>query len=329
MHPRIRRSLLCSYALLAWVCSIGVANAEKPKSPLIKIPVNFGDAMENTPVIFHGKPLLVYNYRNDNPKTKTGDCTKDMYLKIQDLCTGQIVAKFADGYSFANAFVDGNTMHVFASEGTNKDWFKSIYHFVSTDLKTWKRELAIPLEGNEHLFNCSVCRDENGYLMAYESNQPVMFCFRFAQSKDLSQWNKIPGLIFTGEKKEYSACPAIRYFAPYYYVIYTHAAIPGHNGWVSFMARSKDLASWELSPLNPILEACDGEGSNNSDVDLFEWEGNTYVFYATGDQQTWGSVRVAMYPGPMKKFYESCFPKGIPMKKVSARVPTPATKTEK
>ena len=62
--------------------------------------------------------------------------------------------------------------------------------------------------------------------------------------------------------------------------------------------------------MNPILEAGTCEGKNNSDVDLFEWEGRTWFYYATGDQATWGSVRVAMYNGPMKQFYESCFPEG-------------------
>jgi hypothetical protein len=155
--------------------------------------------------------------------------------------------------------------------------------------------------------------------MAYESNVPVAFCFKFARSKDLSKWEKIPGLTFTGEKNEYSACPVLRYFAPYYYVIYLHLAIPGHNGYVPFMARSEDLVAWQLSPMNPILEASQGEGVNNSDVDLFEWEGNTYVFYATGDQQTWGSVRVAMYLGPMQEFFESCFPAGGQLVEVSAK----------
>jgi len=156
--------------------------------------------------------------------------------------------------------------------------------------------------------------------MAYESNLPVGFCFKFARSQDLAKWTKLPGLVFAGvDGKEYSACPVIRYFAPYYYVIYLHAAIAGHNGWVSFLARSTDLTDWELSPLNPILEAGPGEGVNNSDVDLFEWEGNTYLYYATGDQATWGSVRVAMYLGPMKNFYESCFPPGMPTVKVIAK----------
>ena len=95
--------------------------------------------------------------------------------------------------------------------------------------------------------------------------------------------------------------------------------MPGHKGWVSFLARSKDLATWELSPFNPILEAGPGEGVNNSDVDLFEYEGNTYIFYATGDQQTWGTVRMAMFPGPLRAFFTSYFPDGAPTIKVSAR----------
>ena len=293
--------------------------AEKPKSPLIKLPVNFGPNMENTPVIYRGMPLLALNFRDDS-KNKTGDCLKDMYLYIQDLCTGKEVARFGAGHSFVSAFVNGPEMHIFASQGDDKDWFHDIYHFTSTDLKTWKRELAIPRKPGEHLFNSSVCRADQGYLMAYESDKPVKFCFQFARSKDLYKWKKIDGLVFAGvDGKQYRACPVIRYFKPYYYVIYVPHRIPDYNGYIAFMARSTDLATWQLSPLNPILEAGPGEGYNNSDVDLFEWEGNTYVFYATGDQQSWGSVRIAMYPGPMRAFYESYFPKGASTIEVDAR----------
>lgn len=307
-------ALLLAGALLA--CQ---AAENLPKVPLIKLPVNFGSAMENTPVVFNDRPLLLFN-RRDDTKNKTDEYTRSMHLYIQDLATGQELARFGEGHSFVSGFVRGPELNVFASEGSNHDWFQSIYRFWSADLKSWKRELAIPREGDEHLFNCSVCEDGQGYLMAYESNLPVQFCFKFARSKDLARWEKLGGLIFAGvEGKEYSACPVIRFFAPYYYVIYLHAAIPGHRGWVSFLARSTDLASWELSPLNPILEAGPGEGINNSDVDLFEWEGHTYLYYATGDQATWGSVRMAMYPGPMKAFYEACFPAGAKTVRVSAR----------
>jgi hypothetical protein len=318
LYRTTHRTVHLACVLVAWACLFAPAHAEEPKVALIKLPLTLGPGMENTPVIFGGRPLLVMNHRDDTPNSPI-PYTKRMHLMIRDLATGQEIAKFGEGFSFVSAIVNGPEMHVFASQGTDKDWMKSIYHFVSKDLKTWKSELAIPLEGDEHLFNCSVCKDEQGYVMAYESNKPVQFCFKFARSKDLSKWEKIPNLAFTGEKKEYSACPVLRYCAPYHYVIYLHEAIPGHNGWVPFMARSKDLVTWEISPVRPILEASAGEGINNSDIDLFEWEGNTYLFYATGDQQTWSSIRTAMFVGPMQKFFESYFPAGTPSVQVSAK----------
>jgi hypothetical protein len=294
------------------------APAEPARPRLTKLPFAVPKAMENTPVIFQGRPLHVLNYRDDT-KNNTDGYAKSMYLYVVDLCTGNELCRFGEGHSFANAFVNGAELHVFASEGTNRDWFGSLYHFSTRDLKTWKREPAVAKEGDEHLFNASVCRDEKGFLMAYESNRPVQFCFKFARSRDLSQWEKVPGLVFTGVNHEYSACPVLRYIAPYYYVIYLHAPIPGHNGYVSFLARSADLAAWELSPFNPILEAGPGEGINNSDVDLFEWEGKTYLTYATGDQATWGAVRAALYDGPMAEFFTSHFPAGMPTLQADAR----------
>lgn len=299
--------------------SFGSGSAVSPSRPVLtKLPFAFAKAMENTPVVFNGRPLHVLN-RRDDTKNKTDEYVKSMYLYAVDMDTGEEVSRFGEGHSFANAFVNGPELHVFASEGTNRDWFQSLYHFSSRDLKTWTRQPAIMKDGDEHLFNASVCRDDKGFLMAYESNQPVQFCFKFARSADLATWEKVPGLIFTGVNREYSACPVIRYFAPYYYVIYLHGFIPGHHGYVSFLARSKDLADWELSPFNPILEAGSGEGLNNSDVDLFEWEGKTYLTYATGDQATWGAVRIALYDGTMQEFFTRHFPAGAPTVKADAR----------
>jgi hypothetical protein len=296
----------------------GTPDLARPR--LAKLPFAFSNAMENTPVVFNGRPLLILNHRDDT-KNKTDDYTNSMYLYALDLTTGREIARFATGHSFANAFVNGPELNVFASEGTNRDWFQSLYRFWTTNLTEWHRQPAIPQEPGEHLFNASVCRDDHGFLMAYESDRPVQFCFKFARSTDLERWEKLDGLAFTGINREYSACPVLRYFAPYYYVIYLHAAIPGHTGWVSFLARSTNLESWELSPFNPILEAGPGEGVNNSDVDLFEWEGQTYLFYATGDQATWGAARIAQYPGPMPEFFARHFPPGAPTLKLTTRQP--------
>lgn len=272
--------------------------------------------MESTPILFRGKSLLFHSRRVDSPRPDLDQ----MYLFLADESTGQELTRFGARHSLGSAFVDGGHVHVFAAAHSGTDWFHDIDHFWSDDLQVWKQQTAITRAGNEHLLNSSVCRDEQGFLMAYESSLPVSFCFKFARSTDLSHWDKVPGLVFQGQNHEYSACPVIRYIKPYYYVIYLHAAIPGHNGWVSFLARSRDLARWELSPANPILEAGSGEGTNNSDVDLIEIDGKTYVYYATGDQQTWSDLKRAVYPGPMSELLESYFPPGQPTIQADARL---------
>ncbi len=313
-------------AILIFFCihffmSAGLAqNLAKPK--LTKLPFAFSGEgrtpMENTPFVLGNRLLIVANYRPGGAEAKG----KDAYLYIDDLQNGKEVARFGQGHSFVSAFVNGNELNVFALEFTDFGRVMNstgIDRMVSTDLKNWKTSKVILPEGGEHLFNSSVCRDDKGYLMAYESDNPVQFCFKFARSADLSKWEKVPGLVFTGEKHEYSACPLIRYFAPYYYVIYLHAPVKGHNGWISYMARSNDLETWELSPFNPILEATAGEGKNNSDVDILEYEGKTYLYYATGDQETWGTVRVAVFDGSEKAFFESCFPVKAKLTTLSAK----------
>jgi hypothetical protein len=302
------------------------ASSGAAKKELTKQPEVFGkDVGETTPILFQGRHLLV-----QCTLWNGGQPTPDrLEIVISDLATGKEVTRFGKRYGLASAFVEHETLHVFASESTptqgviTKDnWFQNIHHFSSTDLKTWKRELAVARSGDEHLLNSSICRDGEGYLMAYESDKPVQFCFKFARSVDLKTWKKVDGLTFAGVGgKEYSACPVIRYSKPFYYVIYLHAAIPGHKGWVPFMARSKDLAAWELSPNNPVLEAGKGEGVNNSDIDLIEIDGKTYVYYCTGNQETWANVKRAVYPGPMREFFESYFSESASMTRIDARVP--------
>jgi len=310
---------------LFFLVHIGSGFAQEAQKPvMIKLPFAFSQAnrvpMENTPVLFNSRLLMVANFRPSGGavNVKPGDS----YLYIDDLVTGEEILRFGTAHSFASAFVNDSELNVFALDISEPDGVKKlsgINRFVTSDLKNWKIEKVILPEGGEGLYNTSVCRDDKGYLMAYESNKPIQFCFKFARSTDLLHWNKIPGLVFTGVQNEYSACPVIRYFKPYYYVIYLHNKMAGHNGYTSFMGRSKKLMDWELSPFNPILEAEEGEGLNNSDVDILEYKGKTYLYYATGDQETWATIRIAMYDGLMKTFYEKHFPEGVKFEKISAR----------
>lgn len=308
--------------LLAATCCCMVDVAQNVSNKLVKLPFAFSETgrtpMENTPVLFQNKLLLVLDYRPGGFEAKG----EDAYLYVMDLRTGQEVARFGKGHSFVSAFVRGNELHVFALEFSNFGRIiksKGINHFVTSDLKKWDvLPTAISPDSGEKLFNSSVCSDKQGYIMAYETDNPVQFCFKFARSKDLLSWTKIPDIVFTGEKNEYSACPVIRYYEPYYYVIYLHAPTNTYKGYISYLIRSKDLKKWQLSSLNPILKADEGEGINNSDVDLIEYKNKTYLYYATGDQMTWGTIRVALFNGSERKFFESYFPKSSSFSEISA-----------
>ena len=127
------------------------------------------------------------------------------------------------------------------------------------------------------------------------------------------------------------ANPTIRYVAPYYYVIY---GIHRHRGkaadsyeyhrpdsrYFTFVMRSKDLKMWELSPTRyPMIEPESEDGINATDADLFEFLGNTYLFYGAGWQDSRGTIRVKMFPGTMKECLESYFSKAVPGIQFDAR----------
>ena len=330
------RRVAAMMLLVGWVmaCAPAVAQEQAPPAnphavpnpKLVKVPFAFpGWRMENTPVVYQGKPLLLQNVR------EVGTKAKDFYLFVQDLRTGVATEPFGHTFSFISGFVNGDELNVFATENTDDDWTHDIYRFTSTDLKQWRRQLVIERRDGEHLFNASVCKDTDGYVMAFESNRPVQWSFRFARSKDLAHWEDVEGIQFS-DTAEQTACanPCIRYFAPYYYIVYGAWRWKGPGTWyeyrlpetkyVTLVARSKDLATWELSPTKyPMLDPVPGEGINNTDADLFEWEGNTYIYYATGDQQTWGTIRVAMYAGTLHECLEAHFPEGVPMITFDAR----------
>ena len=329
---RLRHVTVIGLFVFGFVCSASAETAP-PNPKLVKLPFAFSafgrKRAENTPVIFKGRPLLVQDHEPPGAEI-TGD---GAYLFIEDLATGQEIARLGPRFCFVSAFVNGDEMNIFGTVNANKEW-RDIYRFWSTDLKTWKQEKVISREGDAQQFNTSVCRDDQGYVMAYESNKPFQWCFRFARSKDLLKWEKVQGLEFV-DMAEQTVCgnPTIRYVAPYYYVIYGIHRDSGQKGpgmhyeyllpetkYVTAVARSKDLATWELSPTRgPMLDPIPGEGINNTDADLFEFQGNTYIYYATGEQTAdWGTIRVATYAGPMKEMLEAYFPTGAPTIKFDA-----------
>ena len=131
------------------------------------------------------------------------------------------------------------------------------------------------------------------------------FTVKFAVSSDLENWTKLPD-VFGADR--YTACPCLRYANGWYYLLYLEHRTPR---WFfeTYLARSKDLQTWELSPANPILTPGLTDGVNASDPDLVEFGGQTWLYYSVGDQLSWTKLKRAVYPGPMAEFFAGKFSK--------------------
>lgn len=260
------------------------------------------DMCEVAPIVWQGRLCLMACVRPASGGTKA-----DYYLRLNDAETGEELTRFAEGYSLAAAHVEEGVFYAYASRFEKENW-NDVTVFKSRNLKDWEQNIAIAQNDNEHLFNSSVCAGREGYIMAYESNDPAYpaFTIKFAHSNDLLQWQKIPDAVFGIDR--YTACPCIRYVNGYYYLLYLEHRTPRWY-FQTYIARSKDLRTWELSGANPVLTP-DGidEGINASDPDVLEFGGKTYLYYAVGDQLTWMNIKRQAYAGSMAAFLEAWFP---------------------
>ncbi len=242
-----------------------------------------------------------------------------------DVKTGDPTPAFAQGYHLGSAFVDGDTAYAF---GVNIWDGEKVEVFWSKDLQHWESKTALDLKG-WGIFNTSVCKGRDGYVMAFEIGRPpeetgVAFTMRFAESKDLREW-KLTGEECVYSKERYTACPAIRFLEGWYYMVYLEA-YPGPT-YNPCIVRSKDLVRWESSPQNPIMHysiedklianpkltsaerdrIAGAVNINNSDVDFCEFDGKTHIVYSWGNQQGIEHLAEAVYPGPESEFLKSFF----------------------
>jgi hypothetical protein len=279
-----------------------------PKRPevLIRKELVKCDMCELSPFIWHGRLCHMECVR-----PARGGQREEHYLLLRDAETGEEISRLAEGYGLASILIHDGVAYVFASRREEDGWH-DVTLFRSEDLRNWTSQVVIRGE-NEQIFNTSVCKGPDGFVMAYESNDPRYppFTIKFARSNDLRRWTKLPRATFGTNR--YTACPCIRYVGGYYYVLYLEHRTPRHV-FQTYITRSRDLEGWEISSANPVLIAADlDEGINASDPEIIEYDGVTYVYYSVGDQLTWMNVKRAVYPGQMREFFEFWYKQpGIP-----------------
>ena len=293
-----------------------------PQAPVItKLGTIDIDLVETTPIVFKGK---VYRYEYVREKYKKNTTGKS-YSHFVDHETGETTPAFAQGYHLGSAAVDGDLAIVTAVDIWDGE---KVEIFVSRDLKTWESWNALNLPGYG-MFNTSLCRDPQGYILMFEVGKPAeiagnRFTARFARSKDLKTWT-LPAPECVYAKNRYTAPHCLRYVYGYYYDFYLESM---NGGYAQSVVRSKDLITWEQTPIHPFLMWSDedrqianpnlseeqrkhiaaSENINNSDFDYCEFEGKLIINYSWGNQRGLEFLAEARYDGTEKEFLAALFP---------------------
>jgi dienelactone hydrolase len=304
-----------------WLSKHGGGPLDVNERPLVrKLGTIDLDLVETTPVVFKDKLYRLEwvrdGYWNNQRKTN--------YFRFVDHETGQTLPGFADGHEFGSAFVDGQSVYVTGTKGRD-----SVNVFASKDLTNWETWPAIA-PGRYGIFNTSVCKGGNEYVLMFEIDKPVeeagrAFTARFAKSPDLRTWKLTPPEC-NYAKDRYTAPHCLRWLDGWFYNFYLEA----HDGYEMRLVRSRDLIKWEPSPLNPILRASaedklianpkingDQRGRianavnlNNSDIDFCQWQGRLVINYSWGNQQGVEHLAEALYDGTESQFLKGWFPQG-------------------
>ena len=319
-----------------------ITNAEMPVTKkLQKLGTVKISAVETTPVVWQGH-FLRFEWMRSSAWDSFHKQRDVGFYRFYDMETEEPVgADFAFDRLFGCCYAENGVMYAHGVRGRKIDHdIKSnaetttnvIDVFWSSDLMNWESKTALVLPEYLRVFNTSVCKGKDGkYVMAIEIAGPheivgPHYKCVFAVSDDLLSWELLPIEDHLFRKDRYTACPAIRYFDGFYYVVYLES-LP-YSRYVPYIVRSADLINWEVSVKNPFMFYDDGDKAvihperftedelnfinnsvncNNSDVDFCEFEGKTYILYSWGNQHGKEFLGLATYDGGLEEFLESYF----------------------
>ena len=281
------------------------------------------DIVETTPIVWKDK---LYRFEWFRKRVNDKFVFEEGFYQFVDMENGECSKPFANGYVFGSAYCENDTMYVM---GTNAWGGNKIDLFISKDLVSYDKRNALTFPEGYTVYNTSLCKGKDEYIMAIEIGKPEEiagkpFTIIFAHSKDMYNWQLFDVNRYIHTPERYSACPVIRFVDDYYYMIYLEE-MPMYK-FVPYIARSKDLQSFEIAPVNPVLFYSDEDrilngnftkeeieqincalNTNNSDVDLCEFDGKTIILYSWGNLMGKEFLALAEYDGTMKEFFESFF----------------------
>ena len=305
------------------------------KSPIRRPIVKHGTiaigVVETTPVVWEGR-LLRFEWVRNHGWGKVKSVTREVgcyrFVDMETNCP--VGAEFALDHSFGCCYAEDGVMYVIGTRGPGGGQVLDL--FVSRDLVTWEEREILSFPADISLFNTSLCRGEDGYMLAIEIGgthpavgRPFTGVFAHADRPD-GDWQMLPMEEYVYDPSRYTACPTIRYYDGWYYIINLESA-PLHR-YISYIVRTRDFKNYELGDINPVMMFDDGDkriehpeyfsaeeiatienaaNCNNSDIDLCEYNGKTVILYSWGNQLGREFLAWAEYDGTEQEFLESYF----------------------
>ncbi len=305
-----------------------------PRKTMKKLGTVKINIVEATPVVWEDR-LLRFEWLRPDSWGLAGQLATGVTLSkngnyhfVDAFSEEEVGAQFAEGYGFGCCYSENGKMYAF---GPDKAGGHNVNTFVSDDLVNWELFEGIKLPEEIHVYNTSVCKAENKYIMAIEiggEHEAVGFPFTcvFAESEDLTSWKMLDLMDYSYSRDYYSACPCIRYYGGYFYMVYLESV--HHGRWFPYIVRTQDLKTWEVGVTNPVMFPTDDDkifydesrfndfekeyilnavNCNNSDFDLCEYKGKTYIIYSWGNQLGKEFLAMAEYDGSEEEFLTSFF----------------------
>ena len=287
--------------------------------------------VESTPFVWKDE-LVIFEWVRADSWAKNGN--ERGYYHIFNPAKNTASKPFGYDHAFGSSYEENGVVYVHGVKG-NDGWTNQIDMFWSDDLENWNfKEAVIKVPEDICVFNTSVCKGKDGYVMAIEvgtpeDKHPIIGCnftMIFAVSKDLFNWELLPIEKYIYSPERYTACPAIRYYDGYYYMVNLESA-PFHR-WIPYIVRTKDLETWEIGEINPFITPDDddkkliyperlteeekefianGFDCNNSDIDFCDYNGKTVIMYSWGNQYGKEFLAMAEYDGSLQELLESHF----------------------
>ena len=282
---------------------------------------------ESSPFVFGGEA-----YRLELEDRSHGtDSSAPTVALIRRRETGEVLSRFGAGCYYYSLYQESGAVYVIGTRsihpGLSGD---TLILFESRDLVSWSSRVLLTHPGWRYC-NTSLTKGPEGYVLCMEANEPrdqvgVPFTAFFATSPDMKTWTFMdPDKGFP--KHRYLGGPWLRFSRGWYYLIAV-TELPCCR-YTNYIYRTRDFETWQVGIYNPILMPGEADRkispyafdmspqllrqirtgfiSNNSDIDMCDWQGKTLITYNVGNLLGFYYMAEAVYDGSVDEFLAACF----------------------